>query len=145
MITKGLVIARYNENIDWTSDFEDFNLHIYNKGSILDDYNCKIIENKGREAHTYLTHIVENYHNLDDFTIFTQGNPFDHASVGEFKNLTNKQGYKTYVNYYANMVDGEIISRKQMPGSLWMNFKNRSEITPTTIYEIFYGKNIPNC
>jgi len=41
----------------------------------------KIIEmpNIGREGHTYAHHIIKNYDNLDNYTIFLQGNPFDHT------------------------------------------------------------------
>lgn len=37
------------------------------------------LPNTGREAHTYLTHIVNNYNTLADINIFTQGWPFDHV------------------------------------------------------------------
>ena len=36
---------------------------------------CKVIPlpNVGRESHTYLTHIVTQYDDLSDYTIFFQG------------------------------------------------------------------------
>jgi hypothetical protein len=34
---------------------------------------------KGREAHSYLYHIVNNYYYLADTTFFLQGKPFDHS------------------------------------------------------------------
>jgi hypothetical protein len=37
------------------------------------------LPNVGREAHTYLTHILERYDSLADITVFCQGHPFDHA------------------------------------------------------------------
>ncbi len=37
------------------------------------------LPNLGREAHTYLHHIVNRYYTLADYTIFCQGKPFDHA------------------------------------------------------------------
>lgn len=40
---------------------------------------CIELPNIGREAHTYLYHIVSNYYNLTDWTFFLQGNPFDHC------------------------------------------------------------------
>ncbi|NJN36634.1 MAG: DUF3431 domain-containing protein, partial [Nitrospiraceae bacterium] len=36
--------------------------------------------NCGRESHSYLTHIVENYQNLADLSVFAQGHPFDHCA-----------------------------------------------------------------
>jgi hypothetical protein len=73
-----IVVARYNENIDWTKKFD--NLIIYNKGNILaNNFNCINLQNVGREGHTYYKYIYDNYDNLDDYTIFLQGNPFDHS------------------------------------------------------------------
>ena len=36
-------------------------------------------ENKGREAHSYLYHIIENYESLAGHVLFLQGSPFDHC------------------------------------------------------------------
>ena len=73
-----IVVARYNENVDWTKEFD--NVTIYNKGEPLPtEFNEIRLNNVGREGHTYYTHIVTQYNNLDDFTIFLQGNPFDHS------------------------------------------------------------------
>jgi hypothetical protein len=140
----GIVVARYNEDTKWLEEFNDFNIHLYNKGE--DELvNSIKLPNVGREAHTYLTHIVNNYDNLDDVIIFTQGNP-DHASdINEFRSLENFSGYKTFVEYYGNMTDGEIISRKNQPGAYWMAFSQRSQITPNVVYKFLYGKEISNC
>lgn len=71
----GLVVARYKENIDWISKIQCHNIYIYDKFS---DKNISL-PNIGREAHTYLYHIISNYHNLNDYNIFLQGNPFPHC------------------------------------------------------------------
>jgi hypothetical protein len=75
-----IVVARYNENVSWTNLFS--NVVIYNKGEQpLTNYNnVKKLNNVGREGHTYFTHIYENYDNLDDYTAFVQGYPFDHSN-----------------------------------------------------------------
>ena len=73
---KCLIIARYNENLDWLTKYNDFKILVYNKGEELDqNYNFKVLklENLGRESHTWLTHIVNNYNNLNDINIFLQG------------------------------------------------------------------------
>jgi hypothetical protein len=74
-----IVVSRFNENVEWTKQFQ--NVIIYNKGDVLQDktYNSIILPNVGREGHTYYTHIYNNYDNLDDYTAFLQGNPFDHS------------------------------------------------------------------
>ncbi len=86
-----LVVSRYNENLDWLKNVS-WNYIVYNKG---EDNLPEWIKNKirlaniGREAHTYLTYIIDNYDNLPEYTIFVQGNPFDHSNklidkIGEF-------------------------------------------------------------
>ena len=73
-----IVVARYNEDVEWTRQFS--NVIIYNKGEKLNgDYNEVMLSNYGREGHTYYTYISENYENLGDYTVFVQGKPFDHS------------------------------------------------------------------
>ena len=73
-----IIVARYNENVEWTKQFT--NVKIYNKGIQLENgYNEIRLTNVGREGHTYYKYICDNYDNLDDYTIFLQGNPFDHS------------------------------------------------------------------
>jgi len=79
-----IVVARFNENLDWTMNLE--NVIIYNKGEKLPEhFNSKQLPNIGREQHTYYTHIYENYYNLNDYTVFLQGNPFEHTKNLIFK------------------------------------------------------------
>ena len=80
-----IIVARYNEDVEWTKQFP--NVIIYNKGEPLsEEYNSIQLKNVGREGHTYYNYIYENYENLDDYTIFLQGNPFEH-SPNIIKNL----------------------------------------------------------
>ena len=75
-----IVISRYNEDINWLYSFKDISL-IYNKGSNninLNLFNVVQLKNVGRESHTYLYHIVNNYEKLAKNTIFFQGNINDH-------------------------------------------------------------------
>jgi len=73
------IIARYNEDIQWTTRL--FNCIIYNKRhNIINTLHPVIsLPNVGREGHTYLYYIIHNYDSLDDYTVFLQGNPFDHS------------------------------------------------------------------
>lgn len=77
-----LVVSRYKEDLSWIRSF-NFNYKIYNKGNHI-DFPCVSLKNEGREAKTFLYHIVENYDALCEYTIFLQGNPFDHC-----QNLTS--------------------------------------------------------
>jgi hypothetical protein len=80
-----IVVARYTEDISWTEQFPFANVLIYNKGeSLLETgtnkkYNEILLENVGREGHTYYKYIYDNYDQLADYTIFLQGFPFDHS------------------------------------------------------------------
>lgn len=70
-----IVVARYSEDLEWTKPYSNF-VTIYNKGDET-DYDFIPLPNIGREAHTYLHHIVNNYDNLAEYTCFLQGNPYD--------------------------------------------------------------------
>ena len=76
-----IVVSRYNETLEWLNE-EPFNRYpvvIYNKGPnddfIKSNRIKKIIplDNIGRESHTYLYHIINNYDNLSDITNFLPG------------------------------------------------------------------------
>mgnify|MGYP001322624846 CR=1 FL=1 len=73
---KSLIIARFNEDLNWLQNHKEFKITIYNKGNPIKDKSLgKIInlDNVGRESHTWLTHITNNYEQLDDVNIFLQG------------------------------------------------------------------------
>jgi len=75
-----VVVARYTEPLDWLDDLKavEPRLWIYNKGQPLGQASFKL-PNIGREAHTYLHHICAYWDSLADWTVFCQGNPFDHC------------------------------------------------------------------
>jgi hypothetical protein len=84
MITRSLVLCRYNENIEWIKKFEQSNLKIflYDKGE-ENNFNqsnlyATTLDNVGREAHAYFYHIVKNYDVLTDQVYFAQAYPFPH-------------------------------------------------------------------
>lgn len=95
-----IVVARYKENLDWIIEND---LHsrclVYNKGN--DDLSPRLncikrpnFPSYGREGETYLYHILTNYDNLPDYTIFTQGNPFEHSThFCEIIESLDKYGY----------------------------------------------------
>jgi hypothetical protein len=80
-----IIIARYNEDLSWLKKIpKSIKITIYNKG--LDDieipgvkYNIIKLPNIGRESHTYLYHVIQNYDNLSDKTIFCQGDSIFHS------------------------------------------------------------------
>lgn len=143
-MSKAIVVARYNENLDWLNQFKNFKIYIYNKGDFLKN-QYKQLPNKGREGHTYFTHIVENYNHLDDVLFFSQGNPKDHVKdLSSVNFLTNNlKEYKSFTDVCCEFKDGDFISNRFSIN--WMEFKKRSEITPMILYEEIYKKPTPNC
>ena len=72
-----IIISRYKENIDWIKKLNpNFQIIIYNKGDhITAQRNWEIINlpNVGRESHTWLYHIYNNFFVLNSYNIFLQG------------------------------------------------------------------------
>ena len=85
-----IVVARYNENIKYLTPYKNITI-VYNKG--LDDLPTEFdiikLPNIGRESHTYLYHIIQNYDNLANKTFFIQGKINDHRLL-EFDNYFNE-------------------------------------------------------
>ena len=75
------IVARYNEDIEWTSNL-DGDVLIYNKGNDWPWDEIPRIDtiNFGREAETFVRAIIECYEMMDNYdcVCFVQGNPFDH-------------------------------------------------------------------
>jgi len=79
-----IVLSRYKENITWIEDppFNKYKVICYNKGE--NEPHCKApkcntipLPNIGRCDHTYLYHIINNYDNLANVTIFLPGSCLD--------------------------------------------------------------------
>jgi hypothetical protein len=75
-----LIIARYNETLDWLkeSPFNKYKAIVYNKGPNENFEKSNVekiinLKNVGRESHTYFHHVINNYDNLADITIFLPG------------------------------------------------------------------------
>lgn len=78
-----IILARYNEDVKWINEepYNNFKVICYNKG----DNNIKInnlkkviqLPNVGRESHSYLYHIINNYDNLANISVFLMGSMTD--------------------------------------------------------------------
>ena len=90
-----VVVAKYDEDISWTKKYANVKVYDKSKGDL---------PNIGRESHTYLTYIVDNYHRLPEIVFFTQGYIKDHGYEGlDFINLGTEQNYsKNLTRYYRN-------------------------------------------
>jgi hypothetical protein len=72
-----VVVSRCGEDLRWTGNVPaGVRVTVYDKGG----GGAGIpLPNVGREAHTYLHHLVERYDSLAETTVFCQGHPFDHC------------------------------------------------------------------
>jgi hypothetical protein len=75
-----IVIAHYNESLDWLNPYAQ-NCNVYSKGEPAKASQIyrhqQSLPNIGRESHTYLTYIVNNYSSLPPHLLFLQGNIHD--------------------------------------------------------------------
>lgn len=75
-----LVVAHYTEDLSWLRKLPaNLTVTIYDKSPESGGTQAIPLPNVGREAHTYLHHIVSRYDSLAEWTVFCQGKPFDHA------------------------------------------------------------------
>jgi hypothetical protein len=99
-----IIISRYNEDFSHWYILKDY-ITIYNKGNDIPE-NLKNIfriinlPNVGRESHTYLYHIVSNYNNLADKTIFFQGKISDHKIL-ELEEYFGKNDFIGKIDNYS--------------------------------------------
>jgi archaellin len=148
-----IVVARYNENIDWLRN-EMHNCIIYNKGEKLNINNEIILENVGRESETYLNYIISNYGNLPDVVIFTQGKISDHKGADDtnylinLKNeaLFNMKSYPTITHYDINNNLHWDKTWNLQNGNYYMNdnYKNNNKITFIDWFKINIKYEYPN-
>jgi hypothetical protein len=80
-----LVVAKYKEDIRWTREFDSPSCYIYDKSSpteIPENKHSNYIyrKNIGREAETFVYHIIKHYDTLPDYLVFVQGDPFGHIT-----------------------------------------------------------------
>jgi hypothetical protein len=88
------VIARYNEDLQWTLDypFNQFDYIVYNKGVNEDFEKARVkqivsLPNVGRCDHTYLYHVIQNYHSLAPIQVFLPGSVNIEFKIGLARKL----------------------------------------------------------
>jgi hypothetical protein len=150
-----IVIARYNEDINYFSFFKNI-IIVYNKGEDNIDPSFKSIKlpNIGRESHTYLYHIIQNYDNLSKKILFIQGKIDDHKplptieyfksydfigrkskhEIGLIKNHINHAG-----KYLKELKNGNLKKSKYTPYN-WINMIG-IDISELSEFEMIWGAN----
>lgn len=82
-----VVVAHCDEDLAWVRNLPTgVRVAVYHKGRAA--AGGTRLPNVGREAHTYLHHIVQRYDGLAEVTVFAQGKPFDH--VPDFHKLVRR-------------------------------------------------------
>ena len=151
-----IVIARYNEDIQYLLNYSNISI-VYNKGDnkIPLKFNYINLPNIGRESHSYLYHIIKNYDNLSDKTLFIQGNIKDHKLYPLNYYLYNKNiffGKKSThtINFLKNHIDhngkylnelynGDLKKSKYTPYE-WLNLIG-IDISQINKFEMVWGAN----
>ena len=117
-----IVIARYQEDISWSYVYRDICL-IYNKGSKALEYQCENVvqlNNVGREAHTYLYHIINRWDYLADKTLFTQGNIADHIGTNTDLRIFFDKGFDFIVKNGLYIRDYDPINGRLPHNNKWL-------------------------
>lgn len=109
-----IVVSRFNEDLEWTNEgiFKNYKYIVYNKGN-NDNFEKsnvdKIIylENVGKCDHTYLYHIITNYGNMADITLFLPGS-LDlinkKKKATEILNIITKTNHAIFLGEYCNNI-----------------------------------------
>ena len=149
-----IVVARYNENIDWLNDETD-NCIIYNKGDKLGLDNEILLDNLGRESETYLNYIIQNYNSLPDVVVFTQARINDHRVSGDdvqflidLKNtaLINDKSEPSLIHYETYTYNCWDYNWNSINGWYYLsdNYKNNEHITFIDWFQQYIHIKYPN-
>jgi hypothetical protein len=150
-----IVVSRYNEDISYLFHLIDI-IIVYNKGddNINQNFNSIKLPNIGRESHTYLYHIIQNYNNLATKTLFIQGKINDHKllpGIEYFKEdyfigRKSKHNIELLKNnifhkgkYLKDLKNGNLKSSKYTPYN-WIN-KIGLDISNLEDFEMIWGAN----
>ncbi|XP_038053510.1 uncharacterized protein LOC119725954 [Patiria miniata] len=150
-----IVVAHYNEPLDWLRPYAKRAGHVYHKGSNtsapFDMKKWERLPNTGREAHTYLHHIVNYYDNLANVTVFLQGHGPQtkdcFADVEEFLEKAMRNDFccqhKSYANWGRIKHNGKYLQEVRA-GKLRL-----ANLTFADFYSALFGeehpKSVPMC
>jgi hypothetical protein len=105
-----IVSSHFNENLNWLINQQDYLYIIYSKNSEaktilnLNEDKLRIIENRGMEATSYLSYIIDFYHNLPEYVAFCHGHETawhqNDTIINTIKKYNFKDEYFTLNNPY---------------------------------------------
>lgn len=127
-----IVVARYNENIKYLKSYKDMTI-IYNKGDddIPIEFDIIKLPNIGRESHTYLYHIIQNYDNLADKTFFIQGKIDDHKLLSFDEYFKENELFTGKLSKYnINFIKNPIKHNGKYINEIKKGYLKKSKYTP---------------
>jgi hypothetical protein len=160
------VISRYNEDINWTRYLAG-KVIIYNKGkddlrlNHRENIEIQKLVNTGREGHTYLHHIIENYNHISDVTIFLPASFYfmDYKKnrglkiieiVNDTKNSVfpsvnlNGSVYETDYLYHFQLDEWKTSFEGNQENNQENNTNYDTLISPIRPYGLWFEKHFPN-
>lgn len=149
-----LVVARHEEDLRWVRRVpREIRITVYNKGETpalpegfpdRPGLTVTPLPNTGREAHTYLTHLVARYGNPAPVTIFCQGHPFDHAPDFHDRLRALASGEETVDRFrwygFLEETDDPRGRRLFVP---WSKNQERLELETDRLFRELFGENSP--
>jgi len=145
-----LVVARYEEDLRWLRRVpERIRITVLNKGvspALPLEFNAREgmkvtpLPNEGREAHSYLTHLVDRYASLAAVTIFCQGHPFDHAPDfhDQLRALVDRREFSEAFLWFGFLEESDdpLGRRLFVP---WSKNPEREELSTGRLHESLFG------
>jgi len=117
-----VVVSHCGEDISWAAELvrkhPTTTLSVYTKGANPVPETVAMLPNIGRQAHTYLHHIVENYYNLAPWTIFTTGNMLEQDNFDEsFEAFRNGKDSLFSISEAVHLPRGVTIKASEIRGN----------------------------
>jgi hypothetical protein len=153
-----IVVAQYREDLSWLYPKADL-VTLYSKaGPEFPPPSCFArriqLPNIGRESHSYLYHIVNNFNRLADVTVFTQGQIQDHVGpnidlnqiLDACKILTPTDPFMVYTKHnlkYFNSWSG-ISHVKKWKAEYDSGVMRRANSTPREFWKWVFGTDSPD-
>ncbi|RDW65152.1 hypothetical protein BP5796_09844 [Coleophoma crateriformis] len=154
------VVAHYNEDLSWLEPLSSETI-VYSKGRPPCMVDCwrdvQLLPNIGREAHTYLHHIVECYEHLAENTLFVQGNvhnsdgktpPHTDLSAAKMKaealdNTDRSCGFMAFTSQIIEFKEWGGLPWQDCSSHAWWYYKNgqnmaKAEMTPAEFWMKFF-------
>ena len=88
-----IISSHFNEDISWLIEQKEYDYKIYTKNKKnLNLDNGKVFEciNKGMEASSYVSYIIDNYYNLPDYVVFIHGHEKSYHQTDDTLKLIKK-------------------------------------------------------